>query len=105
MFWVPQRHCFGVRPNQCDQIDQQRITIPIGAETMTNPSDKCYAYRDQDGTIDLDSIAESVQRVRDKMLVASMGWRYDYQDGHDAQWEMLLQYGDVVEVVILIVPE
>ena len=72
---------------------------------MTTKSEKCFAYRDQDGSLDLDSIAESVERVRDKMLVASMGWRYDYPDGHEAQWNMLLKYGNVVEVVVLVVPE
>jgi hypothetical protein len=72
---------------------------------MTAENEKCYAYQDRDGSLDLDSIAESVERVRDKMLVASMGWRYDYADGHDAQWNLLLRCGKVVEVVILILPE
>jgi hypothetical protein len=72
---------------------------------MTTENEKCFAYQDRDGSLDLDSIAESVERVRDKMLVASMGWRYDYPDDHEAQWNLLLQYGKVVEVVVLIVPE
>lgn len=72
---------------------------------MTTENKKCFAYQDQDGSIDLDSIAESVERVREKMLVASMGWRYEYPDGHDEQWNMLLKYGEVAEVVVLIVPK
>ena len=72
---------------------------------MTAENGKCFAYQDRDGSLDLDSIAESVERVRDKMLVASMGWRYDYSEGHEEQWNMLLKYGEVVEVVVLIVPE
>jgi hypothetical protein len=65
---------------------------------MTNENEKCFAYQDRDGEIDLYSIAESVQRVRDKMIV-------DFYGQRDAQWNLLLQSGKVVEVVILIVPE
>lgn len=72
---------------------------------MTTENEKCFAYQDRDGELDLDSIAESVERVRDKMLVASMGWRYEYPDDHAAQWDLLLRHGKVVEVVVLIVPE
>jgi|LakMenE18May11ns_1017448.scaffolds.fasta_scaffold9406442_2 hypothetical protein len=72
---------------------------------MTKENEKCFAYQDSTGQLDLDSIAESVDRVRNKMLADSMGWRYEYPDGHDAQWNLLLQHGKVVEVVVLIVPE
>lgn len=72
---------------------------------MTAENEKCFAYLDRGGELDLDSIADSVERVRDKMLVASMGWRHQYQQDHEAQWDLLLQHGKVVEVVILIVPE
>jgi len=69
----------------------------MGAETTTE-NEKCYAYQDRDGSVDLNSIAESVERVRDKMLV-------DFYGQRDAEWALLLQHGKVVEVVILIVPE
>jgi hypothetical protein len=76
----------------------------MGAETTTE-NEKCYAYQDRDGSLDLDSIADSVERVRSKMLVSSMGWRHQYSQDHDAQWRLLLEFGNVVEVVVLIVPE
>ena len=65
---------------------------------MTTENEKCYAYQDRDGSLNLDSIADSVERVCDKMLV-DLYWQ------RDVQWDLLLQRGKVVEVVILIVPE
>lgn len=80
-----------------NQHNEERSTLPMGAE-MTTENEKCYAYQDRDGSLDLDSIADSVERVRDKMLV-------DFYGQRDVQWDLLLQRGKVVEVVILIVPE
>ncbi len=71
----------------------------MGTESSNeNENEKCYAYQDRDGSLNLDSIADSVERVRDKMLV-DLYWQ------RDVQWDLLLQRGKVVEVVILIVPE
>ncbi len=71
----------------------------MGTESSNeNENEKCYAYQDRDGSLNLDSIADSVERVRDKMLV-DLYWQ------RDVQWALLLQHGKVVEVVILIVPE
>lgn len=69
----------------------------MGAES-SNENAKCFAYQDRGGELNLDSIADSVDRVRDKMLVG-LYWQ------RDVQWDLLLQRGKVVEVVILIVPE
>lgn len=71
----------------------------MGTESSNeNENEKCYAYQDRDGSLNLDSIADSVERVCDKMLV-DLYWQ------RDVQWDLLLQRGKVVEVVILIVPE
>lgn len=95
---------FGAYLERTISADPELAAMVAKAEAETK-NEKCFAYQERDGSIDLDSIAESVERVRDKMLASSLGWRYHYQQNHGAQWKLLLQHGKVVEVVILIVPE
>ena len=67
---------------------------------MTAENEKCFAYLDRGGLLDLDSIADSVERVRDKMFAAGKQWLFYYDDR-----ELLLLHGKIVEIVILIAPE
>ena len=65
---------------------------------------KGYAYKsnDQHG-LDLESIAETPELVRDRYLRESMGWQFDYPERYnqDEEWERVLNYGQVVKVLIM----
>lgn len=65
---------------------------------------KAFAYQNDDGSLDLDSIAETVEGVRDRFLEEGMGWRYEYPDryNHDEAWARALEYGRVVQVDITV---
>ena len=62
---------------------------------------KCFAWQENDGTIDLDSISETIEGVRIKCLQQQMGWRF--HDGacsrHEA-WKIRQKYGHVVKVIV-----
>lgn len=62
----------------------------------------CFAYREANGTIDIESIAETVDNVKWKMLESSMGWRFEHPERYnqEEQWKKLLAYGEVVPVVV-----
>lgn len=65
----------------------------------------CYAYRELNGEIDLDSISDTPENVRWKYLEMSMAWKFNYPDlyDQDTEWARLLAYGSVVPVRVLIV--
>ena len=70
---------------------------------MSNtPSVQCFAFQERSGAIDVESIGESQEVVRTKMLQACMGWRYAYPDmySHDEEWICILGTGDVVPVTV-----
>ena len=62
------------------------------------------AYQHDDGSLDLDSIAETVADVRLSVLETGMGWRFEHPDrySHDEAWARALQYGRVVWVEITV---
>lgn len=66
---------------------------------------KCFAWQDNDPKfgIYLYSISETEKGVRTKLLMQSMGRRYDY-GGHDEEWERLLTFGQIVPVVVSLTP-
>ncbi len=62
-----------------------------------------YACRhDRDGEIDLDTIAETPDKAKDKMVREAMGWRYDYPDRYSREeaWVGLSQFGRIVRIKI-----
>lgn len=63
---------------------------------------RCYAFLEANGTVDLDSIAETEDAVRWKMLEGSMGWRFEYPERYnrDEEWQRLLTFGKVVTVSV-----
>ena len=63
---------------------------------------RCYAFLESNGTIDLDSIAETEDAVRWKVLEGSMGWQFEYPERYsrDEEWQRLLAYGKVVSVSV-----
>ena len=64
-----------------------------------------YAFRERNGEIDFDSIADTPENVRLRYLEMCMGWRFGHPDRYDqdAEWERLLTYGAVVPVRVLVV--
>jgi len=88
------------------ECDFKRLRVFIVREKPEKPEGNCvkeaYAYQDSDGTIDLDSIAESYYGVRYKMLVAKMGWKYFHPGrfSHDEAWGRLMEFGSVVKVEV-----
>ncbi len=67
----------------------------------------CYAFLDSNGKIDIDSIAETEDLVRWKVLQGSMGWRFEYPERYDQdkEWERLLNFGRVVPVSVSIIDQ
>jgi len=67
---------------------------------MTN----CFAYREADGTIALDSISDTPENVRLKYLALCMGWRFEHPERYsqDEAWQRLLTFGKVVPVVVMV---
>lgn len=63
---------------------------------------KCFAFVHNDGTIDIDSLGDSEDDVRRKVLEDSLGWRYEHPDrwSHDEEWQRLLLFGSVRAVVV-----
>jgi hypothetical protein len=64
-----------------------------------------WAWRENTGAIDLDSISPDVEGVRWKQLQYSMGWRFKYPDrySHDDAWAALQAFGSIVPVDVTIV--
>jgi len=62
----------------------------------------CYAFREWRGVIDLESIGETPEIVRDRMLEGVMGWRYAHPDRypHEETWQRILKTGSVVKVSV-----
>lgn len=69
---------------------------------MSGDTQHGYAFREHSGRIDLESIAESPEHVRDQMIRGVMGWRYDHPDryDHDDMWNAICTTGEVVRVSI-----
>ena len=67
----------------------------------------CFVYVDDEQGIDVDSVAETPESVRDKYLRESMGWRYDYPErcDQDEAWGEVLRYGKVVTAIVETVPK
>jgi hypothetical protein len=61
-----------------------------------------YVFAWDDHGLDLDSISDSVENVRLKVLSETMGWRFNHPDrySHDEEWQRLLIYGKVVSVLV-----
>lgn len=64
-----------------------------------------YAYRENNGKVDLDSIADTPDNVRIKYLQMCMGWRFAHPDRYDQgeEWSRLLTCGSVVPVRVSVV--
>lgn len=62
----------------------------------------CFAFRELDGTINLDSIADTIESVRFNVLEVSMGWRFNHPSRYsqDEEWGRMLTYGKVVPVSV-----
>lgn len=66
------------------------------------PVTNAYAFQELNGTIDLDSVGETAEQVREKLLAAVMGWRFNHPDRypHAVEWARLLTFGKVVPVSV-----
>lgn len=66
-----------------------------------------YAFLQFDGDLDLDSISESFDASKWKMIENSMGWRFNHPERYsrDEQWERLRQYGKIVAVEVTVLEE
>lgn len=71
-----------------------------------SPGTDCYAFRGGNG-VDIDSISETPDGVRDRMLEGVMGWRYQYPDRypHEEAWQRILKTGTVVNVSVTEIDE
>lgn len=78
------------------------MSEPKDQATGTPSACHCYAYREVNGTIDVDTISETPENVRIKYLEMCMGWRFGHPDRYDQdeEWQRLLQYGSVVPVSV-----
>lgn len=65
------------------------------------PPIQCFAWQDNDPRfgIYLYSISATKEGVRTKLLIESMGWRYEY-GGHEEEWQRLLTIGRIVPVTV-----
>ena len=79
--------------------------LEASALTECSAATDCYAYRELNGEIDLDSISDTPENVRLKYLEMCMGWRFTHPDryNHDEEWQRLLTYGSVVPVRVSVV--
>ena len=88
------------------ECDFKRLRVFIVREKPEKPEGNCvkeaYAYQDSDGKIDLDSIAESYDDVRTKVLATQMGWRYFHLGRYSQEeaWERLMEFGSVIKVEV-----
>jgi hypothetical protein len=86
--------------------DFDKLRFFIVREKPEKPEGNCvqeaYAYQDSDGKIDLDSIAESYDDVRTKVLATQMGWRYFHLGRYSQEeaWERLMEFGSVIKVEV-----
>jgi hypothetical protein len=67
---------------------------------------QAWAWLDNSGEIDLDSISEDIEGVRINKLESHMGWRFQYPERYsqDDKWEYLLRlFGRVVPVDVTVV--
>ena len=71
------------------------------------PPSLCHAFLDYDGSIDLNSIAETEEDVKLRVLESSMGWKFEHPNlfNRDKEWGRLLQFGKVVPVEVTICPQ
>lgn len=62
----------------------------------------CYAWRETDGTVDVDTISDTPDNVRLKYLEMCMGWRFEHPDRYnqDEEWERSQAYGSIVQVSV-----
>jgi len=83
---------------EADQGEASRGAVP----EMPEKAVTCYAFIESNGSLDLDSIAETEDAVRQKMLAGSMGWRFENPErySHDEAWQRLLVCGRVVQVSV-----
>lgn len=74
-----------------------QVTLP-----PTPPVANAYAFQEVNGTIDLDSVGETAEQVREKLLAAVMGWRFNHPTRypHAVEWARLLSFGKVVPVSV-----
>lgn len=63
---------------------------------------ECYAYVHDGGEIDIDTLHNTTEGAKMKMLEQSMGWRFQYPDRYspDEHWDMLLQHGEIKAVTV-----
>ena len=57
-----------------------------------------YAWKDEKG-VDIDTFGTTHQRVKDRVLMQHLGWRYDHADLEE-KWKELRRYGAIVKVRI-----
>lgn len=66
---------------------------------------ECFAFIEASGQIDLDSLAETEEIVKYKVLEGAMGWRFEYPEryNHEEEWVRLQAFGKVVKVRVCVI--
>jgi len=66
-----------------------------------------YAFLQSDGLIDISSIDETAELVREGILEDCLGWRYHYPDRYprNEAWERFSKTGSIVRVSISVVDD
>lgn len=61
---------------------------------------ECFAFMESNGQIDLDSLADTEEKVKYKMLEGTMGWRFEHPERYnpEEEWVRLRSYGKIVKV-------
>jgi len=83
---------------------EKRLAVQKG-EQRGGDTKTCYAYRENGGDLDLDSISDTPENVRLKYLQSSMGWRFEHPDRYDQNeaWKRVLEHGNIVSVAVSVV--
>lgn len=90
-------------------IEARELTVIVHRKAPPDASARnetmrqnAYAYVESDGEINLDSIADNVEEVKERCLEQWLGWRYAYTDMYDRD-ESWLEYsagGQIMPITI-----
>lgn len=67
---------------------------------------ECFAFVHSSGEIDIDTLHNTEEGAKLKMLEGSMGWRFEYPErySHEEHWEMLQKHGEIKAVQVSFKP-
>lgn len=84
-------------------IDRLR-QVTEDLEASSSGAGDCYAFLESGGTPDIESMSDTPEGVRDRMLEQCMGWRYEHPDRYSQveAWNQIRETGRIVKVAVLV---